>query len=315
MSVATQAATQTTSETEAQVNKRVSKAMAKIVDRQSLKDHIAKSAEGYPLIGWYVYWSITNVKVRYTDLIRIMQAIGLNTDAATKIRPRSAFTSALNEIERKYKGKKALVLDDKDRVGYVISTVTPDPVNVDATFTTETRAVLNKHTYQVTVTGPYEQEFLALHADFLEHYYSDEFREMILRLLRLHCQFLTIRDRGGVYFVPASSAQGLELIKKLFAQFPECVLDCVGIADMADARKSMWKTMIGEVTSDLQAMKDDLASLDSETREDNLQIRLQRYQTLREKVENYEIVLRGTAQDLKDELAGLTKAIRSKLVG
>lgn len=284
-----------------------------VLSTREMQGQLKASTEGLPLCGWFVYWSITNVKALRDVLVQQVSALGLDADAVLPIRTKTAFISAVKDVAHAHNATHKSVLDNSERTVYVIVSTHVDPTNIDVTFTVETKVVYNKYDEQITVHGPFEDEIRALYEDYKVNYYSDQFRDMILRLLRKHCQFLTIRDRGGIYFVPVSSEQSLNQIKSLFASYPECSFDTVGVANQAEAKKSMWRTLIGEVSTEIQSMRDELAALPPDLPESGLQARLERYQALREKVENYELVLSGTAQNLKDELSALSSHIMTRI--
>lgn len=278
-----------------------------------VRDQLARSAEGVPLIGWFVYWSITNVKANYTDLVALMSSVGLNTDAATPIRGKSAFIRSVEDVAKANNARHQKILDNEARTVYIVVKTHVDSVAMDASFTTETKAIFNKASETIEVQGPFQSEIQSQYDDLKNNYYSDQFRDMILRLMDRHCEYIAIRDRGGIYFVPSLHEEGLDLIKVLFKSFPECYFATVGVANMGEAKKEMWRTLMGEVTTELSKMKVDLSTSGPEMSNASMQVRLDRYQALKQKVENYEIVLSGTADALKNELNDLTQLLHIKL--
>lgn len=281
----------------------------------NIRETLARSSEGVTLIGWFVYWSMADVSIEHNDLLTKMAALGLNKDAAPQIRAKSAFIRATEEIAKGRKARHQKIIDDSTRCIYVIVSTHVDPVNVDVAFTVEHKIIFNKqdNTISVADTSDVGMEVVALAQKYAETYYSDQLRETVLRLLGHHCQFITVRDRGGIYFVPSVHEEELKKIQKLVDQFPGCSVETVGIADMAEARKSMWKSLVGEVTHEINLMKADLHDAVPDMSDSSMKIRMDRYAALREKVENYEIVLNGTASELKGELAMLGRSLAAKL--
>ena len=279
------------------------------------REMLAKSSEGVPLIGWFAYWSITNVKAKREDVLALVGSLNLSTDAVLPIRKKSAFIRAVDEVAKSQDARHQKIIDNEVKCVYVIVKTLVDPVNEGATFTIETKATFLKGSETVDVQGPMEAEIRAGFEDLSTHYYSDQFRDMILRLLDAHCEYITIRDRGGIYFVPSIHEIGLNKVRKLFSHFPECYLATVGVANMVEAKRDMWRSLVGELSSELTAMKEDFSNMNPECSDSSLQVRLERYKALREKVENYEIVLSGTAEDLKADLASLQTMIEQQLTG
>lgn len=283
------------------------------VEMINVKQALAKSAEGVSLIGWFVYWSINNVQDSHTALVQRLKDCGLDTDCAPEVKPKSAFISSVEETAKVRKARHQKIIDDAARCVYVIVSTHVDPQNVDVTFTVETKATFSKATQEITVSGPFEGEIRANYEKYRDTYFSDHFRLMVLRLLGTHCQYLTIRDRGGLYFVPSVHEEGLKRIKSLFSHYPDSEFETVGVANMAEARRSMWKSMIGEVNAELRAMKEEISAMGPDPSDFQLNVKLTRYQELRDKVENYELVLNDTASTLRSELAEISSALRNQM--
>jgi hypothetical protein len=286
-----------------------------VAQLKTIKQTIQTSAEGYPLLGYAIYWSINDVHVRYNDFLQMLDNVDLPTDVATAVQSKSALIKA---IKADTKGRKNAfhrgVVDNEAKASFaIVSSATVDEDNVEVEFQTETKVTLNKGDKTLDVSGPNAATIREAFESFKDTYTSDRFRNVVLKLVKGHLQGMSIRERGGVYFVPASHNDMFDKLQALFAMFPTCTMDVIPVIDTAQAKQSMWKTFVHGITEELSKAKEDMQTLEPDASGRSLQVRLDRYQSLRDKVENYEILLNGTASDLKAELISLGVEIRKRM--
>ena len=282
------------------------------------KDMLAKSAEGFPLLGHVIYWTISDFKIGYWDFVKILQQLGIDTDVANAVQAKSALIKALKE-ETKARSKGAFhrnVVDNKDKAGFaLVSTQSVDADNVDVNFQTDTKVILDKHTKSVRVEGANAQAIQDKYQDYRNTYTGDRFRNVILKIIFGLAEGIAVRDRGGVYFIPAHKQEVFEKLQQLFAHFPGCSLDVLPVIDTKQARGSMWKSLTGDIKDEIASFKQDIENLKSKssTREGTLDTRMKRYRALKDKMENYEILFGGTLSEIKAEVGDLEAQIRRML--
>lgn len=281
----------------------------------SIKKQIAKSAEGYPLLGYCVYWSMAQIDTRYSQFISKLEEIGVPTDIA---RPPQAKSALIKAIRQNNKGRKTTfhkkVIDDRQRAVFQVVNSNVDQLTENVDFVSETKVRFDKETKQALIEGSNAQEINERYENLKDCYDTDRFRDSVLRFIEKYCQSISIRDRGGVYFIPATKQVEFEKLQALFGIFPQTSLEVVPVIDTDQAKKSMWKALVGEVEQELATMAEDIQNnVGKDTSEHSVEVRLQRFQTLKHKVENYESLLSGTAEGLKSSLSDLSAMLRSKL--
>ena len=285
---------------------------------QITKDVLAKSAEGFPLLGNVVYWTIGDIKIGYWDFINILQNIGIDTDVANVVQARSALIKAIKD-ETKERSKGSFhrnVFDNKDRAGFaLVSTQSVDAENVDVNFQTDTKVILNKHTKGIHIEGANASAIHEKYLDYKNTYTADKFRSVVIKIIFDLADGISVRERGGVYFIPAHRQDVFEKLQALFAHFPSSSVDSLPVIDTKQARKSMWKSLTGDIQNEINSFKEDIANLQSKNsvRDGVLDTRLKRYRALKDKMENYEILFGGTLKDIKDEVGLLEAQIRKML--
>lgn len=280
----------------------------------SLKKTLAKSAEGYPLLGYAVYWSIKGVQIPQADFAKLLNKLGIPQSVAPDIREKSALNAAIREQS---KGRRDVfhrsVLNDQEKAGFVISrSEVTNARKLDVSFSTETKIHFDKHSKQVTVEGDRKDEIQSSYEHLKDTYTSERFRTVTLRIIRDLCQAVTIRDKGGFYFIPSTHDEWFKKLQKLFEAFPECEIDLIPVIDSKAAKKSIWKALVGEVEGELAEMEEKIAKYPDSERARNS--RLDEYKALREKVENYGTLLSGTASEFEDRLKDIAKKIKTAFV-
>ena len=80
-----------------------------------------------------------------------------------------------------------------------------------------------------------------------------------------------------------------------------------GIAIYHDRRLQPGSLLIAV---DVTELKEDLQKLPEDPNQRALETRMEKYTALKDKVENYELLLSGTADDLKKELQTITESLR-----
>jgi len=182
-------------------------------------------------------------------------------------------------------------------------------------FQTETKVILDKHTKSVRVEGANAQSIQDKYQDYRNTYTADRFRNVVLKIIFGLAEGIAVRERGGVYFIPAHKQEVFEKLQELFSRFPGCSLDVLPVIDTKQARGSMWKSLMGDVKDEIASFKQDIANLKSKdsARESTLDNRLKRYRSLKDKMENYEILFGGTMSEIKAEVGDLESQIRRML--
>jgi hypothetical protein len=283
---------------------------------QKIKKAIAMSAEGYPLLGQVLYWAIPAQTVPYLQFVQLLKKHGINPDIIKAPRAKSALNRAVRDTAKGSKGtfhRKAL--DEKDRTAFVIVNSEVDSESADVEFETETKVMFDKEHQSVSIEGARKEDIKARYEQYREQYTQEQIRTFVLRYIRMTCEASNLRDQGGVYFIPATKLEDFNKLKACVEELPGVSLDQIPVIDTPAAKKSLWKSFVGDVEAELQQFAKDLEdNQDDEMSSRSFQMRLNRFQKLQEKIGNYEDLLTGTAVDLKSKLSGLTEQLR-KLAG
>ena len=282
--------------------------------KTSIRAHLAKSLEGHPLLGYVVCWSTAeHFKVKYDSFIKVLKDLDIPEDIANEIREKSAFTRAMHNQRKKgvYAHK---VVDDQNRTGMVLvkmKTINEQDLKVRGSDTTQ--ATMDKKSKGVEITGEHSKEVKEDYEALKDCYTANQFRAAVIRFIFNHCEGISVRDRGGMYFIPSHKNEDFKKLEALFAKYPGNSLTVIPVVDGAVAKNSMMKTMTGDVEAEIENLKKDFENMKDDSSSRSVETRLEKYKKLRAKVENYEDLLAGTAVGLKEQLDKLSKAVVKKL--
>jgi hypothetical protein len=146
-----------------------------------------------------------------------------------------------------------------------------------------------------------------------DHYTANQFRAAVIRFIFNHCEGISVRDRGGMYFIPSHHNAQFNKLEKLFDKYPGNNLTVIPVVDGQVAKKSIMSTLTGDVQTEIENLKKDFENMKEDSTERSVNTRLEKYKKLRDKVENYEALLEGSASELKAALDKLSKAVVTKL--
>ena len=296
--------------------------------KETIRRTLATSLKGQPLLGYCIYWSFSEMKTTHEKFKSLVESVGMPVEIAPETRAKSAVSKALEAYVGATKGGKLRdkVIDDKEKTLWVIVQRAVDAAAQDVNYETETRVTFDKKKWSgkssilecVTIDGAAEvqQALIEKIQDFATAYTSDQIRASILLFVHRHCQGITVRENGGLYFLPAMHEAGYNQLKKLFAELNKistCSVDVIPVADDAEAAASMWKALTGDVRAQMADMLKDIESLRKNPSEKTIDIKMKHFHDLKTKIQMYEVLLSSTAVDLVQELADVEAAFSAKI--
>jgi hypothetical protein len=287
--------------------------MSKKTNQTINRETLAKSAEGYPLLGNCVYWSANEMKMPLEAFIAILKEVGIDEDYADKVRHKSALLRAIQkETDNRTNSFHRNILEDKDYTVFVIVAQSVDVANRAVDFKTDTQIIFDKKTGMIKVDGYNKDAIIEGYEREKGVYNTDNFRKVVLDYVKGDCEGISVRDNGGIYFIPSSKMDQFQKLQALFAKFDGFYLGTLPIIDTAQAKKSMWNSLVNEVKGALEAQKAELDKTPPTT-ERGVESHLRRFKKLKGKVEMYEDLFVQTAQSLKEELESLSGSIKKHL--
>lgn len=275
----------------------------------TVKQAIAKSAEGYPLLGWIVYWSTSGFREEVAKIKYVLHTLGIDEDYAGLVAPSTALQAAFDS-RASGNVKKHSVRGEKQTI---VALVKGSASGANVLFDAVTKGYLmgdNAH-----VEGEGAAEILDEFHTRKNVYTNTQFVGLVKKYIAQEASSLTLRDHGGVYFIPAHKEAEFKKLCALFGSFDAATLDIVPVIDTAQAKRSVWSALTSDIETEIASLEEQLAGWDKDgdPRDGVIQRRLEQYSALKEKVEDYSMLLSGTATDLKEKLDKVASELKKKL--
>jgi len=312
-----------------------------------------------PTVGYTVFWRLTGIEVHQEDLGRLMSAAGLASALPKPPTARVALRRALVAwiAERAASGagpapgnhagavsedapQRALirVVNQPERKWMMFALIAED-VDLGAlglTYGTNLRLFLHKETHEVRVTteatglqdavaearevaaelNPYYQRALVT-------YESGDLSRLV-RDLVMNMNAVSLRDGGGLYFVPETHAEALHRLRNFIEALPtkgdrEPSFITVPQVDDNAARRQLARAVHEGLLDELGALHTDLqrfvaqAENGVKVRERTIQERLSNYRALKGRAQTYADLLGMQQEQVEAQVAALEARARAVL--
>ena len=176
--------------------------------------------------------------------------------------------------------------------------------------TTDAEGVINAQRESRRVTdelAPYWRQYRDL---FIARDLSEMMREIVAGM-----NAVSLRQAGGVYFVPAGERDSLLRLRQLIAGIPQVAeLDpfvcALGVPDAVEAKRGLSKAVHAGLLDEINSLRGDLGRLSESgdrLREKTIAQRLVIYKRLKAKAEMYQELLGMRQDEVRAEIAGLER--------
>jgi hypothetical protein len=288
-----------------------------VMGKQSARRAISQSAEGYPLLGQVVYWTMEDVNVSKFDFINILTGVGIDPkEHLNDIRFKSVVGRAIKAAIKDRGDKRIRVqkaIDDEKQTVWAVFFIDLDDQG-EVKLQNENKIILHKDTERVEIKGPDEQEIRRYITDLGGVYRTEDFRKFILNYMKKNCSVVTIRDRGGMYFVPSTREDNFQKVVCLYDAMRNCELNFIPVIDTAQAKKSVWKSIVGDKLEALQELKENIEDMPQKDAKQYLvERRIDEFKTLKSEVGMFDDLFTLTNEELKNSLSQVEKALYSRL--
>jgi hypothetical protein len=294
-----------------------------------------------PLIGFTVLWRLEGIRVGHSDLERALRATGFEKYLPDPPTPRVALRRALAEwIRAKQKTARTLQLqqDDEeqdehgggrrrtlirviDRAGseHLVYALVAEDIDFSAlglSYGTALRILLNKKTGEMICTTDAEgvidaqresqqvtDELMPYWRQYRDLFIARDLSQMVREIID-GMNAVSLRQAGGVYFVPENERDALFRLRQLIAGIPqgagsESFVCALGVPDADEAKRGLSKAVHAGLLDEINSLRGDLDRLSESgdrLREKTIAQRLVIYKQLKAKAEMYQELL-GLRQD------------------
>jgi hypothetical protein len=311
---------------------------------------VESSTSQFPLIGYTVFWRLAGIRVSHPDLERALQATGFDKYLPDPPTPRVALRRALAEwIRAKQRIARSLQLQREDeeqdenggghkrtlirvinRAGseHLVYALVAEEIDFSAlglSYGTALRILLHKKTGEMICTTDAEgvidaqresqqvtNELMPYWRQYRDLFIARDLSEM-MREIVAGMNAVSLRQAGGVYFVPADERDSLLRLRQLIAGIPQVAnLDAfvcaLGVPDAVEAKRGLSKAVHAGLLDEINSLRGDLGRLSESgdrLREKTIAQRLIIYKRLKAKAEMYQELLGMRQDQVRAGIAGL----------
>jgi uncharacterized protein DUF6744 len=305
-----------------------------------------------PLIGFTVLWRLDGIRVSHPDLEHALQAAGFEKYLPDPPTPRVALRRALAEwIKTKHRTARTLQLqigdEDQeesgggrrrtlirviDRAGseHLVYALVAEDIDFSAlglSYGTALRILLNKKTGEMICTTDAEglidaqresqqltDELMPYWRQYRDLFIARDLSQMVREIIG-GMNAVSLRQAGGVYFVPESERDALFRLRQLIAGIPQSAgpgsfVCALGVPDAVEARRGLSKAVHAGLLDEINSLRSDLGRLGESgerLREKTVAQRLVIYKRLKAKAEIYQDLLGMRQDEIRAEIAGLER--------
>jgi hypothetical protein len=278
---------------------------------QKVKHAIKSTPQAFQLLGHCIYWgSMSGVDIAHQDFLKILEELGIDKDIAKEVRLKSSATKAVRTVAQGL-GKNTFHKKTADEGAVAAFAIVNSQVseNHDVAFQQATKAVFNKDNSTLQVEGDNSQKILENFEKFKGRYDGENFRSTVLRFLDQHCQGISLRERGGIYFVPISHQDQFEKLEALLGHF-NIPCNVLPLVDDEKSKKAALDALDSDVRGEIANLQAEIDAANGDMSDKMRENRIASYRKLKEKVEHYDIFLSGKASQLKADLDKVTERLR-----
>ena len=262
------------------------------------------------MLGEIITWKIPRVAISHADLITGLMASDLDCDVARELAPRNAFARACSKLDNERIIRK--VAEDHATITFQFTREALEDGKFNYHF--ESLLFLDKHSGNITSEN-LELEQLAK-VEFgrcMESRTANDVTRLVQRLFERHADLFSVRDQGGIYFVPEIHQDFVVKVERFvrniggsLQRFPIPAGSPQG--DLA-VQEAVANGLQGIIDEHMEAV----AKFGEDTRPDTLRRAEEKVRLTKLKIEGYSFYLDRKREDLEASLQQASELLRSRM--
>jgi hypothetical protein len=269
-------------------------------------------------LGDLIWWTLAEARIDRSTLENIWASAQLAPEylpdppTAEKALKSAVREAALGQPDR-------LIRLGKEDEGEIIFAVVRETKHEDGsvTYQQETRVILDRQVESVSFDIPGHDLAAAITSRFGElrsTHMADDVRRSMMKVLDA-CAAVTLRDHGGVYWVPAPYAETVRRLQGAIEKIGSSRVYLLPVHASADANRTLGDAAKVAIEDELAALKAEVDGFMASPpdRPSTLVRRLDAFEGLQARANLYRDVLQVHVQDLEATLSGLTTTVETLL--
>ncbi len=259
-------------------------------------------------LGALVWWAFEKVELSLDDMKKLVASVGLDPTIVPVPEARGALADAIDALKLKIKRDRHKLDDKRFAISLNVAEVREDGgATVNVRHHAEQVVEYNFDTKQLTFRNNYmEPEIREGFKKFLVTLQSGDLRTIVMRTLKAS-NSITVREKGGVYFVPRQALDTVAKLRALCGQIPGAVFNRLRIADEPEEREDMLKTAGAEIEAELADAEKEMQEINDKAKEgkirgDTIDRRIKTFGEIKAKALAYKDLLNFKAEDVEERL-------------
>jgi len=279
--------------------------------------------KGIIVIGYFIWWAVRDVLILREELKALLKTFKIPHPFAEVDDPekvvafhRSAFLKAKREVQQEF-GQKFLIRKiAKNADAYTFGLVDESISQADKRLNYRHSATMTflPATGDLLCDFPHRafEEIQKKYEQYKDYCNSDDVRQILLETIDQYHR-VSVRSRGGIYFIPAKFSQQVANIEQFVSALPgECSLAVAPQVDFEESKKAIYKAFVDDLKNKIANYKQELED-NAFSRQSAWAARLDAFKDLRNEIEFYADAMAFRAENLKEEIAELEGRVRAKL--
>lgn len=267
------------------------------------------------LLGEIITWSAgaAGIRVQRDTVIKALEDNKLDPKLAREIKHRTALMRVLREMETDQLVR--IVFEDSSKVTVQLTGELLDPKKERLNYSYVSTVSLDKASGNITATSSPEDVAVLTKAiaSRRQQYGALDISNMVQKLFRQKADLFSVRDQGGVYFVPAMHSDYVDSVQHFYESIGGKVNRFPVPDGNAHAKRSVKDTVtegMREMTKDLQAC---ISLVDADSRAATTERYAKRIKGLQFKLECYKEFLEGEASKIGASIKAARTLLAEKM--
>ena len=275
-----------------------------------IQSRVGEGKSSQKMLGEIITWKIQGVAISHADLLAGLLASNLDCDVAKELAPRNAFARACSKLDSERIIRK--IAEDHATITFQFTREALEEGKFSYHF--ESLLFLDKHSGAITSEN-LELEQLAKEefGRCMAARTATDVTRLVQRLFERHADLFSIRDQGGVYFVPEVHHDFIAKVERFvrsiggsLQRFPMPAGSPQGDRGVQEAVAHGLQAIIDEHLQAVQKFGED-------TRPDTLRRAEEKVRATKLKIEGYSFYLDKKREDLEASLQQASELLRSRM--
>lgn len=287
--------------------------------------------QGLEIIGWFIWWTIRDVTITRDAFAALLKSAGLKY-LPKQPKQHTTYLKAIAKVQAEHRKDGLLIRPIKKRGDEYVHGLVDEKVlgNEHLNYKHEANLRFFKNGTMVCDNPDHEayQLVLKYYDMYKETMDSDDIREVLFQILN-DTYSLSVRNHGGIYFVPAEYSNVVEQLEKVVSGLGgDCYMATAPQIDEEKTKKAVYKAFVEGLKERIAAFRTQLEAnlTDTEVDKNNrhynsvttrkhsaLVSRLSEYREMKKEIEFYADAMDFQASNLREELEGLGDRLQKKL--